>query len=158
MDTIKLSRLLQIARNQIGVKEETGNNDGEPVKRYAGNRSEPWCAHFVAWCYRNVGLKIPDDKIPSESQHNPLASVSHLERIFKEHEWFYRSPEPGDIVFFQTRGQSDKGPGRHCGIVEMVDNKLGLVSTIEGNLSNAVRRKTHKLGSPDITGYGRMSD
>jgi hypothetical protein len=154
VDTVKLSRLLQIARNQVGVKEETGNNDGEPVKRYAGGRQEPWCAHFVVWCYRNVGLKIPDDMLPTEKQHNPLASVSHLERVFKEHEWFYRQPMPGDIVFFATRGQSDKGPGRHCGIVEMVDKKT--FSTIEGNLSNAVRRKTHSLESPDVTGFGRM--
>jgi hypothetical protein len=154
MDIVKLSRLLQIARNQIGVKEDTGNNDGEPVKRYAGGRSEPWCAHFVAWVLRNAGLKIPDDVIPTEKQANPLASVSHMEKIFKDHEWFYRQPMPGDIVFFASRGQSDVGRGRHCGIVEMVDSKT--FSTIEGNLSNAVRRKTHSLDNPQVTGFGRL--
>ena len=76
MDTVKLSRLIDIARKQVGVKEDTGNNDGEPSRRYAGGRQEPWCAHFVAWLYRNANLRIPDDKIPTETQHNPLASVS----------------------------------------------------------------------------------
>lgn len=154
MDLVKLSRLLQTARNQIGVKEETGKNDGEPVKRYAGNRSEPWCAHFVAWIYRNVGLPIPDDIIPTESQHNPLASVTHMESVFKERGWLHEKPMPGDIVFFASRGQSDAGRGRHCGIVEMVDSKN--FSTIEGNLSNAVRRKTHGLDNPQVTGFGRI--
>lgn len=154
MDIVKLSRLLDVARKQIGVKEDTGNNDGEPTKRYAGGRQEPWCAHFVAWIFRNVGLKIPDDKIPTETQHNPLASVTHMERMFIEHEWVYMAPKPGDVVFFKSRGQSDLGPGRHCGIVEMVDSKT--FSTIEGNLSNAVRRKTHSIDSPQVSCFGRM--
>lgn len=154
MDTVKLSRLLDIARKQLGVKEETGNNDGEPSRRYAGGRKEPWCAHFVAWLYRNVNSGIPGDIIPTEKQHNPLASVTFMEQVFKDHDWHYREPKPGDVVFFATRGQSDAGRGRHCGIVEMVDSKH--FSTIEGNLSNSVRRVTHSLDSLRVTGFGRM--
>lgn len=154
MDVVKLSRLLDIARKQIGVAEDTGKNDGEPVKRYAGGRQEPWCAHFVVWLYRNAGLSIPGDVIPMQERANPLASVSFMEQVFKDHEWHYMEPMPGDIVFFKTRGASDAGPGRHCGIVEMVDTKN--FSTIEGNLGNAVRRKTHSRNNPQITGFGRM--
>ncbi len=156
MDTLKLSRLLDIARKQVGVKEDTGNNDGEPSRRYAGGRQEPWCGHFVAWVFRNAGVRIPDDMIPTTKQHNPLASVSHMERVFKDRGWHYMEPMPGDVVFFASRGQSDEGPGRHVGIVEMVDAKTKTFSTIEGNLSNAVRRKTHSLNNPQVSGFGRM--
>ena len=148
--------LLSLAAKQVGLKEETGRNDGQSIFPFTGGRKEPWCAHFVAWCYRTAGKAIPDDIVPSLKQHNPLASVSHMERVFNDHDWHYREPKPGDVVFFASRGGSDRGPGRHCGIVESVDSKTEIVTTIEGNLSNAVRRTKHKLSDPRITGFGRL--
>lgn len=151
----KVQELLQLANQQVGLKEATGNNDG-PTEKFSGGRREPWCSHFAVWLYRSVGLTIPGDVLPSVKVANPLASVSFLERVFKEHDWFYREPKPGDIIFFFNRGLSDSGPGRHCGIVEKVEGNL--VSTIEGNLSNKVGKMTYKLDNPRISGYGRLPE
>lgn len=155
---MSVQKLLQIARNQIGVSELTKKNDGEPSLRYMGGREEPWCAHFVAWCYRNAGMVIPDDILPSKKQHNPLASVTHMERIFLDHEWCYREPREGDVVFFKSRGKSDAGSGRHCGIVESVDAGKRTFSTIEGNLSNKVGRMTYRYDSSYVSSFGRLPE
>lgn len=148
--------LLEFARNQVGIKEATGNNDGTAIAIFTGGRKEPWCAHFVAWCYRTAGKPIPGDIVPTETKANPLASVSHMERVFKDLEWLYREPKVGDVVFFKSRGGSDSGPGRHVGLVESIDVKTGSITTIEGNLSNAVKRTIHKLDNPRISGFGRL--
>lgn len=147
---------LDIAKSQIGLAEATGNNDGLPCERFAGGRSEPWCAHFIAWCFRSAGVSIPGDIPPTKENANPLASVEFMERVFKEHEWFYRQPKVGDIIFFKNRGASDAGGGRHCGIVSGVDRET--VTTIEGNLGNSVKQVCHRLDSPRISGYGRISN
>ena len=146
--------LIKLASEQVGIKEETGHNDGPSLFKITGGRPEPWCAHFVAWLFRTSNKPIPDDVTPTKTRANPLASVSYMERIFKDHDWLYREPKVGDVVFFANRGASDRGPGRHVGIVERVEGNE--IHTIEGNLSNSVRRTKHKLDSPRITGFGRM--
>jgi hypothetical protein len=151
----KAQEVVKLANQYVGLKETTGNNDG-PIEIFTGGRKEPWCAHFSVHLYRSVGLAIPGDVVPDVKTGNPLASVSFLERVFKEHDWFYREPKPGDIIFFFTRGLSDSGPGRHCGIVESVSKDL--VYTIEGNLSNKVGKMTYKLDNPRISGYGRLPE
>ena len=59
----KTDRLLEIAKSQIGVREATGNNDGEEVEKYlayTGNKKgEPWCAAFVSWVFGQAGYKEP---------------------------------------------------------------------------------------------------
>lgn len=151
-------KVLEVARAQLGLSEKTGNNDGVPTEKFAGGRKEPWCAHFVAWCFREAGRPIPGDTVPSLTRANPLASVAHMERVMREHEYLYREPKPGDIVFFASRGRSDAGPGRHCGIVERVDPQEKTIYTIEGNLGNAVKRAMHYQASKRIVGYGRLPE
>lgn len=50
---------LEVAVSQVGVKEATGNNDGERVQAYLGSvglkGNYPWCAAFPHWCYRQTG-------------------------------------------------------------------------------------------------------
>lgn len=141
--------LVEKAIEQIGVKEDNGVNDGEPFERYAllGEQPLPWCARFVRWLFGEVGLQIPGN------QYN-LASVAHMERVFREQGWHYREPRVGDVVFYGGRGQSDAGNGRHCGIVVAVN---GLhIETIEGNLSNRVKRvRQTTQANVRITGFGR---
>ncbi len=159
-----MSRVLDIARAELGVREATGKNDGTPSMRYMGGRTEPWCAHFVAWCARRAGTPLPKDR-PARAGvggENPLASVEYLETVMtKAGRWrsSAEEPEPGDLIFFRDRIGSDRGGGRfqrHVGIVERVDGEL--VHTIEGNIANAVVRRVHRRDDPRITGYGRNED
>lgn len=152
-------RVIVIARSQLGVIEATGRNDGLPALRYAGGRvGEPWCAHFVAWCFRQADRPLPGDVPPTPRVANPLCSVARMERILEEHEWLRRVPEPGDIVFFLLRGISDAGNGRHVGLVETVNTAT--LTTIEGNSANGVHRRSYlraRIG-PVVTSYGRVPD
>ena len=138
---------LQAARSQIGVRERTGRNDGVPAQRYSNGRREPWCANFVSWAYRKAGKPLPGNQ-------RSLASVQYMEDQMKEVGKFHRgTPKPGDIIFFKNRGASDRGRGRHVGMVERVAN--GRVYTIEGNSGNRVRRRSYPLNASRISGYGR---
>jgi len=150
-------RLINLAKQQVGFKEQPkGSNRGMQVDVYTGGRAEPWCAHFVAWCFRSIGRPIPGDVVPSPKRANPLASVAHCERVFKEHDMHYMSPQAGDIVFFETRGKSDKGRGRHIGLVIAVTKEA--IEVIDGNWGDAVSHRAIKLSAPYpvITGYGRL--
>lgn len=143
-------RALSLAASQVGVREATGNNDGLPAQRYSNGRKEPWCANFVAWTFRQSGNPLPGNQ-------RSLASVQNMEDEMKKAGKFFPrgsgTPKPGDVIFFGNRGQSDRGPGRHVGIVDRVEN--GKVYTIEGNSGNAVARRSYDLNNARITGYGR---
>jgi len=56
-------RIVQIASQEIGVKEATGNNDGLMVEEYLAytglGKGHAWCAAFVSWCYGKAGLATP---------------------------------------------------------------------------------------------------
>ena len=144
-----------IALSQVGVRESPkGSNRGHQVDVYTGGRPEPWCAHFVAWCFREANRPIPGDAVPSAKLANPLASVTYTERMVQEHGWSMQEPAVGDIVFFKTRGRSDRGPGRHIGIVSAVT--LTDIEVVDGNWGDAVTRRRMPRTHPEIVGYGRV--
>lgn len=58
-------------------------------------------------------------------------------------------PQPGDIVFFDWGGD---GGADHVGIVESCDGST--VHTIEGNTSDSCARRSYRVGSASILGYG----
>lgn len=125
-----------------GVCEATRHNDGF-VDRYTGGRHEPWCAHFLAYLFRECGAPIPGDVVPSPTVANPLAGVSYMEWVFQEHGWCVMHPQPGDLAFFIGRGSSDPGKGRHVGLIETVDGTR--ITTIEANENDGVRRERYSL-------------
>lgn len=151
------SDVIAIALAQVGKHESPkGSNSGPDIEPFTGGRAEPWCGHFVSWCFRQAGKPLPDDVVPSPKQFNPLASVSHTERIFSEAGWSYREPQPGDVVFYATRGRSDQGPGRHIGLVVAVG--VDSFETVEGNWSNAVCHRVVKRNDRTISGFGRKPE
>lgn len=148
-------KLLELARLQIGLKEKTGQNDGE-IEKFTGGRKEPYCAHFIAWLFRTIGSPLPDDKVPSLSQHNPLASVAYLKKVFESREWMVAKPEQGAVVFFSVRGQSDSGSGRHVGLIDAVESDC--FYTIEANYSNSVKRVKRYKNDKTLWGFGKVKD
>lgn len=139
-------RILAIACAELGVCEEGGENRGPPIERYAGGREgEPWCAHFVAWVYREAGFPLPGDVPPSMLVRNPIALVARMEVEASRAGRLMPSAVPGSVVLFARRNLSDYGPGRHCGIVEEITPTV--LRAIEGNTGNAVRRRRYALTS-----------
>jgi hypothetical protein len=164
-----LPKHLQLAITQIGVAEPANvANGGTPSIRYMGGRREPWCSHFIAWCFREAGTPLPGDKpacagppFGPKEVWNPLASVAELEKVCQQKGWYFQSgvPQSGDIVFLKDRGSSDKGPqGRHVGLVYLVTPSSGglVVSSIDGNWKNQVSVVRRQLGAPEIAGYARV--
>ncbi len=69
---------------------------------------------------------------------------------YQQHGQFHVSdPQPGDQIFFTYR----PGEISHTGIVEKVEG--GIVTTIEGNTSDMVARRSYSIGDSRIAGYGR---
>jgi hypothetical protein len=55
--------LVRIAQKEVGVREQTGNNDGAKVESYLAvvklKKGQPWCAAYVSWVYAQAGLAKP---------------------------------------------------------------------------------------------------
>lgn len=115
------SRILDVARAEIGTRERGGDNRGDVQKyqRFFGRGVEPYCADFLSYVVTKAGKSLN------------FAYTPYLERHLKETgAWKGRSnPQPGDVVMFDINGD---GKADHTGFVETV-NADGTVSTIEGN-------------------------
>jgi len=63
IDTIQRAKLVQLARNELGIREKTGNNDGPRVELYLASvglkRGQPWCAAYVSWLFSKAGFLKP---------------------------------------------------------------------------------------------------
>ena len=128
---------------QVALSQE-GNKGGRPYWSWYGYKGRvSWCACFVSWCADKCGY-IDSGQIPKFSSCASGASWFRSRGRLKDRSYV---PSPGDIIFF------DWGAGvHHVGIV--VDVKNGRVNTIEGNSSDAVRRRSYKIGDGRIHGYG----
>ena len=82
----------------------------------------------------------------------------HIELFKKLGSWQENDahvPSPGDCIFYdwQDSGVGDnKGAADHVGIVEKVAGNT--ITVIEGNYSNAVKRRTLAVNGRYIRGYG----
>lgn len=127
--------------------EQLGNVGGEPYWSWYGfNSRVAWCACFVSWCANECGY--------TDAGIIPMFAGCQSQGIlwFKERSLWQDSsyiPAPGDIIFFdwEQDGESD-----HVGIVEYVEGEY--VHTIEGNTSDSCARRSYRLDSNDIVGYG----
>ena len=164
-----VERLLSTAQNEIGYLEKRTNAQLESKTANAGSanftkywrdlfpewQGQPWCDCFVSWCfYKTFGAKDAQALLYGGlySYYTPASA-----NFFKANKQYFKSPKAGDQVFFNVGGNIG-----HTGIVEDVRN--GYVITIEGNTSGAsgviqngggVCRKSYKVGSSYIAGYGR---
>lgn len=115
------SRILDLARAEVGTRESGGDNRGPVTKyqRFFGRGVEPYCADFLSFVVTRAGKPLN------------FAYTPYLERHLKETgAWKGRSnPQPGDIVMFDINGD---GKADHTGFVESV-NADGTLNTIEGN-------------------------
>ncbi|MCM1265737.1 MAG: CHAP domain-containing protein [Candidatus Gastranaerophilales bacterium] len=141
------AQALANATSQIGVREATGHNDGAEIAKYRNgvNNNAAWCASFVSWCYKGNNV------FGYQASVSGIQESARRQGLYSEKGSYV--PKPGDIMI-QKNGAS------HTGIVESVDPD-GTIHTIEGNSSNAVRRRTYKPGSNGynkISGWVRMSD
>jgi hypothetical protein len=112
-----------------------------------------WCAAFVTWCCREVGIEIPD---APEGFWATMAFVGSWKFwAQKKGYWHPRSgitPRRGDILVFEW---FDGGVGLdHIGIVSGYTVGEPVVHTYEGNCGNRTASKTRLLSN--VPGFIRI--
>lgn len=146
--------LVTWANAQVGKREGANNwneyaKDSRLQQLYGWNaQNQPWCDLFTdegfITCFGlQKAAAMTYQRIGAGS-----AACRFSAQFFKNHGAWYRLPELGDVIFFYVGGEIN-----HQGIV--VGVKDGSVTTVEGNASDMVSRRTYVLTSPQIAGYGR---
>lgn len=132
--------IVEVAASQIG------NVGGQPYWSWYGfsGRVE-WCACFVSWCANECGY-IEAGAVPKFAACSAGVQWFRSARLWRDRGY---EPRPGDIVFFDWGGD---GGADHVGIVEFCDGST--VHTIEGNTSDSCARRSYRVGSASILGYG----
>lgn len=152
-------KIVAQARAWIGLKESDGShkkiidiyNAYKPNARgYQMKYTDAWCACFASAVAIACGAT---DIIPTE-----VSCQSHIALFQKKNAWVEDDayvPQPGDYIFYDwdDNGVGDnKGTSDHVGIVEKVEN--GVITVIEGNCTDQVKRTTLKVNGKYIRGYG----
>lgn len=161
----KASDIIKQAQAWLGKKESDGShkviidtyNAHKPLARgykvqciaNGGSRNDDWCATFVS----AVAIKCnATNIIPTECGCGEMVALFQKLGVWVENE--NRTPKIGDIIFYdwQDNGVGDnKGWPDHVGIVEKVSGKT--ITVIEGNVSDAVGRRTVTVNAKNIRGY-----
>ncbi len=112
-------------------------------------QQQPWCAAFATGILAKHG--VMDFSKCSNVNYTPtLVEWSKGQNTWQQGGNGY-APKAGDMIMFDwdnTRSSAD-----HVGIVESYDAASGTVTTIEGNSSNSVRRKTYNVNAACIMGF-----
>ena len=152
------SVIVKQAHSWLGCNEADGShkkiidtyNSHKPLARgYKLKYDDYWCSGFVSACSIAVDYT---DIIPTE-----VGCGQHIELFKKLGIWVENDayvPKPGDIALYdwEDSGKGDNtGYPNHIGIVEKVEN--GKITVIEGNYSNAVKRRVIAVNGKYIRGY-----
>lgn len=170
MAAITAANLVKIAAAEIGYKEKASNSnlddktanagsnnwtkyarDLHAAGYYNGNKNGyAWCDVFVDWCFYQLAGKDAKKAQEIECQTGDCgAGCVYSARYYRNQNRFYTSnPQPGDQIFFGSTGDEE-----HTGIVETVNGST--ITTIEGNSSDQVIRRTYSISNSRIVGYGR---
>lgn len=153
------SKVVEQAKTWLGLKEADGSfkpiidtyNAHKPLARgYKVRYTDEWCATFVSAVAVQLGYT---DIIPTECSCTRMIEL--LKKIGAWNEDDSRTPNPGDLIFYDWedsgKGDNQNGPD-HVGIVEKVSN--GIITIIEGNYSQSVKRRTIAVNGKYIRGYG----
>lgn len=148
------SKLIAWANAQVGYRESENNwnkyADNADLQKLYGWRpqNEPWCDTFVDTGFIECfGLELA-----SKMTYQPIgkgsAACRYSAGFYSAHDALYQTPQVGDQAFFYYDGGIN-----HTGIVTGVSGLT--ITTVEGNSSDMVARRTYGINSTHIAGYGR---
>ena len=152
------SKVVAQAKAWIGKKESDRThreiidiyNSYKPHPRgYKMTYEAPWCATTVSAIAIKLGYT---GIIPVECSCSKMIELAKKMGSWVESDG--RTPKPGDIIMYDwdDNGKGDNtGSPDHVGIVEKVVNTK--ITVIEGNYSNAVKRRYLEVNGKYIRGY-----
>lgn len=127
--------IVEIARREIGVREEGCGNCGPRVGTYLNyvgfQKAAPWCAAFVSYCFGRAGYPQPRTAwspalFPASRVVSPRTAVGSSGLVYG--------------IYYAALGRIG-----HCGIVE----------TWRGDWCSGIEGNTNGLGSRDGEGVYR---
>lgn len=152
--------VVDLAKSWIG-KKESDKSYMEIINIYNSQKKFPrnvkmdpkwaWCA--CTWSALAIKLKYTDI-MPVEISCNELIKLAKAMGIWKENDGYI--PKPADAILYDwdDSGKGDNtGWPDHVGVVETVNQKSGYFTVIEGNYSNAVKRRTVSINGKFIRGF-----
>jgi len=126
-------KLVNIYSGEIGVRELTGNNDGERVEEYLAScglsKGYAWCAAYVNWCYNGVGIKGGGAYSPNW--------FPNAKTIYTNGNRSNKMPAQCDVfgVWF-----NDKNRIAHVGFIDKWTDGGDYCITVEGNTNDGGSR------------------
>lgn len=122
--------MVEVAKCLVGIREETGHNDGRMVeliqKTVGGKKGYAWCAYFVQTCIAYAELKTG-----LKSKIIASGSCAAMRKASTSDMKVARIPLPGAIVLWLRKN----GTG-HTGVVVASDENI--FYTCEGNTSQGL--------------------
>lgn len=156
MSEYAINKVVDLAISQVGYTE-TGTN----ITKYASyidknypnfyntkKQGAEWCDVFVDYLFLYNFGESNAEAMLYQPKKSAGAGCKFSANYYKAKNAWYTSPKRGDQVFFYVKGTIG-----HTGIVTSVSG--GVVTTVEGNKGNAVKKCTYKVGDSSIAGYGR---
>ena len=127
-------RVSDIYSKEIGVRERTGNNDGQRVEEYLRScnlkKGNPWCAAFVTWTFKQAKV----DAIVSA--YSP-SWFPNKNTIYTKGAQGNKTPQKADVfgIYF-----SNKGRIAHVGFIDVWEDNSYCI-TVEGNTNDEGSRE-----------------
>ena len=127
-------RVSEIYSKEIGVRERTGNNDGQRVEEYLRScnlkKGNPWCAAFVTWTFKQAKV----DAIVSAYSPSWFPKKS---TIYTRGANGNKTPQKADVfgIYF-----SNKGRIAHVGFIDVWEDNSYCI-TVEGNTNDEGSRE-----------------
>lgn len=152
------SQMVKQMQAWVGLKESNNShkkiidiyNTIKPLPvGYKLRYTDEWCAGTVSAAAQVCNAT---DIIPAECSCPRMITLAQKMGIWVESD--AHTPKSGDIVMYDwdDSGSGDnKGSADHVGLVEKISGKT--ITVIEGNYSNAVKRRTIKVNGKYIRGY-----
>ena len=147
--------------SNASLDDKTANSGGANWTKYARDldalpnfyngqkNGYAWCDIFVDWLF----VKTFGEELGRKMLYQPTESAGagclYSAAYYKQNNAFHRTnPRVGDQVFFSYSA----GEYSHTGIV--VDVNGNTITTVEGNTSDSVGRRTYETSNYSIAGYG----
>ena len=146
------AKLVAWCLGEIGYSEGANNYNKYASKWAAAGgwnaQNQPWCDVFVDVAFIECfGLDLAS-KLTYQPKGGFSALCSASANYYKANNAWFSTPDIGDQAFFNVSGGIN-----HTGIVVGVSG--GMVTCVEGNSSDAVRKNTYAIANNYINGFGR---
>ena len=165
-----IKAVIRLAEAEVGYHEKasnanlddpTGNSGGNNWTKYARDldaipdyyngqkNGYAWCDIFVDWCFFKCFGEEKGREMLYQPKQSAGAGCLYSAGYYKQANAFHRSnPRLGDQIFFSYSA----GEYSHTGII--VDVNGNTITTVEGNTSDSVGRRTYETSNRSIAGYG----